>query len=539
MFRHPLFSRVIKMKDREKMADQVREIYEQAVAVFRDGDYAAAMDGVRKIYILQPGCLRGLLLEAYIHRARQAWSSEIHALQQITSFAAQNGVMDISLLATAWSLLGSAWSAVGESTAARKAFLHSVEFEKDEAQRLQEYSNAIFVTNHDSAGDDLNVMRSLYAGYRKLLHNIRPFPVRRYTHKKLRIGYLSADFRLHPVAYFIASLLTGFDRESFVVYCYAANQETDEVTSYFQHHVSVWRDVSQQSHARCAETIWADEIDILVDLAGHTGKNLLPVLAYHPATIQISGIGYMNSTGMESVEYFLGDIFLDGAAKNVFFTEHVLRLPHTHFCYSRLHSFPEAGEAPCRKNGGITLGCFNNFAKVTDDMLVLWNVILQSLDDARLLLKHKMFDSQEGRALALRRLQAAGIPAKKVELQGFSKDYLKSYHAVDIALDTYPYTGGITTFEALYMGVPVVSLYGKRHGTRFGYSLLSNAGIGELAVSSPNDYVERVVALARDKELLGLLHQQLRIMVEQSPLMDQKQYVQDVESLYRMISEER
>ena len=192
---------------------------------------------------------------------------------------------------------------------------------------------------------------------------------------------------------------------------------------------------------------------------------------------------------------------------------------------------------PCLRKGYITFGSFNNFAKVKDGVLLLWGQILERVPEARLLLKHSLFDSEEGRQYAMQRLHRLGLPLTRIDMRGFSVDYLEQYHDIDIALDSTPYQGGLTTCEALYMGVPVVTLIGNRHGARFGYSFLANIGLTELAADSPQAYVSIAVQLCKDRTLLQRLRQTLRIMMQRSPLMDRIQYMQGMETLYKTLNE--
>ena len=506
--------------------------YDAVYEKYRQGEFAQALEGLQRLYTKVPGWLQLSLLEAHIHRKSGAVLSEIRILQEMTE--RKNAMAEeASILAEAWSMLGSAYSSLGCQDEAREAFIASAGWENQLDQRRKEYSNAIFVSNYMET--DLEEMEKLYGAYRKTLQNIKPYRRVFYAHRRLRAGYLSADFRCHPVAYFAAALLEQFDRDQFEVYCYAANEE-DWISRRFQQSVTSWKNVKGSSLRDIAAVIREDEIDILVDLSGHTNGSLLPVLAWQPATVQLSGIGYFNGTGLKNLDGFLSDRYCaqDALAAH-YFTEPLLQLPDTHFCYSLLQNMPDPVKPAFLENGYITFGCFNNFAKLTDAMLGLWLEILHKVPNARLFLKHHLFNHAEGRAFARQRLDLLGFPLDRIDFQSYTADYLSEYHKVDIALDTYPYTGGLTTFEALYMGVPVISLYGKRHGSRFGYSILQNAGIGELAVDKGELYVTKAVALAKDHSLLILLHKNLRHMVTASPLMDAEGYTKAVEDLYQKL----
>ena len=274
-----------------------------------------------------------------------------------------------------------------------------------------------------------------------------------------------------------------------------------------------------------------------MELGVHTKNNRLPILAYRPAAIQICGIGDVRSSGLSCVDYFLSDVYCAGNERPVQedFTEHVIHLPHTHFCFTPPDNLPPIEPPPCLARGFVTFGSFNNASKLTDETLSLWNSILRRLPTSRLILKHKLFGYVEGASYTKNRLTKLGFDLTRVELRGFSDNYLNEYNDVDIALDAYPYTGGLTTFEALSMGVPVVTRYGARHGTRFGLSILQNIGLGELAVSTKEKYIETSVALATETDLLISLRKKLRGFIANSPLSSGAQYAADVESSYENV----
>ena len=358
--------------------------------------------------------------------------------------------------------------------------------------------------------------------------------------RKLRIGYISPDFRLHAAAYFFMPLVRDFDAASFEVTCYARGKR-DRVTSLFRQKGVRWKDISRLSARDAARLIERDGIDILVDLAGHTQGSGLPVLARRPAPVQLTAIGYMATTGLRAVDYFLSDIYCspwDMGARG--FSEKVLRMPHSHLCYAPvLRDMPKSGgEAPFVRNGCITFGSFNNFTKVSDDMLALWRGVLERMKGARLVVKSKICSIAAGRKIVKERLQRFGIPLAQVELRPYSPDYLEQYADIDIALDTFPYTGGVTTCEALYMGVPVITKAGGTHGSRFSTSILENAGLSQLVARGDMEYVRKAVELADSPDILRRLHRDLRAHVEASPLMDAKGYMKDLEDIYREIAED-
>ena len=274
---------------------------------------------------------------------------------------------------------------------------------------------------------------------------------------------------------------------------------------------------------QAAELIRNDEIDILFDLSGHTANNRLRVAAYRPASVQISGVGYMNSTGLDAMDYFLSDVYCAGKS-SPYFTEKLILLPQSHICYEPPSNLEPVAEPPCIKNRFVTFGSFNQFGKVTDSILRAWKKILDAVPNSRLILKHKIFNRSDGKVFVGERLKYFGFDIARIELRPYTDNHLLEYADIDIALDTFPYTGGVTTCEALYMGVPVVSLYGDRHGTRFGLSILTNVGLEELAVDNIDAYIKRTIELAGDWDLLRILRKNLRGMMKNSPLMDSTNY---------------
>ncbi|MBQ7630017.1 MAG: hypothetical protein IJS81_07375, partial [Selenomonadaceae bacterium] len=381
--------------------------------------------------------------------------------------------------------------------------------------------------------------RALYDEYKKYFAEIKPYPKKFYNHEKIRVGFMSADFKNHTVMTWSWALLTKLDKNFFRIYCYSNVDTPNKVTNYLSSMVDGWRDIHDLTDEEVAKIIRDDEIDILFDLSGHTAGTRLSVAAYRPASVQISGIGYMNSTGLDAIDYFLSDVYCAGNSEK-YFTEKLLILPHSHICYEAPTKYEPAANPPCLKNNFVTFGSFNRFIKMTDSTLTVWKKIMDSVPDSRLILKQNTYNTVKDKNFVGNRLSSFGFDLSRVEMRPYSSDWLLQYADVDIALDTFPYTGGVTTCEALYMGIPVISLYGDRHGTRFGLSILSNVGLNELAVDSYDEYIKRAVALAGDWELLKILRKNLRIMMKKSPLTDAEGYVREVEKAFaKILSDER
>ena len=375
-------------------------------------------------------------------------------------------------------------------------------------------------------------------GYGTLFADVRPYTHRgRRKKDKIRIGYISGDFRQHVMQYFVWPFLAGYDADTFEVYVYSLGK-SDQYTDFFKTLVTRWRDLSEHAQdMECiAREIHADEVDILFDLAGHTARSGIAALAWKPAPIQLSGLGYMATTGLPAVDYFVTDHFCDpaGSGSEALYVEKLLRLT-SQFCYNGYTNLPASTGTPARGRGHIQLASFNQYQKFYDPMLRAWQEIMERVPQSRLLLKNNAYASPGVVQSAYERLQRLGFDMSRVQFECATKDYMWRYLDVDIALDTFPWPGGGTTCDALYMGVPVVSYYTERHSTRFTYSLLANIGLSDLASTSLADYVETAVALAGNLDLLDALHRELRDRMKASPVMDQERYIREMEECYRAI----
>lgn len=355
-----------------------------------------------------------------------------------------------------------------------------------------------------------------------------------FQHRKIRVAYISGDFINSVNITYVIQLLGAYDRSVFEVHCYALNDYEDGVTEQLKGLVDRWHDVHDMDAESIAKNIYGDEIDILVDVSLHAGKSrTLTVVAYKPAPIIVGGIGYMSTSGMDAVDYFLTDIYCDPDGMNdEHFTESLLRLPYTHFCYTpHEHSLKYHVNTDVHEN--ITFGSLNTFYKLSDETLIAWRNILTKVPESRLILQS--YTSPLIGEKLKERMKAMDFDMERIEIRAASSEYMSTYNDIDIALDSYPYTGGGTTFDALYMGVPVISRYGTRHGSRFGYSILNNLGLSDLAVDNWQDYENIAVDLARNTDVVEALHKGLRQMMQKSSLMNAGLYVKSVENVYKEI----
>lgn len=517
-----------------------------AEAALYTGDHEEAHALLDEILRKKPQHLRGRLVAAGLAAVEFRLDEEIPELNKLVNELERKlwaltpdepyYKIVIYLLQKARAWLADAYYLAAEPDKAAALMLaHSKNGATDEEKALS-YSKFLFMRNYRELGALEG--KELAEKYGPML-NVTPYlhdNAQKLPGKKLRIGYLSPDFRQHAVANFVAPLLKNFDGSRFSVYAYSTGQR-DEVTKRLMASPVTWRDLRGRSPRTAARLIAEDQIDILVDLSGHSNNNCLPIMALRPAPVQVAGIGYMNTTGLPTIDYFLSDEVCLPAGEQAAqgFTEKILRLPHSHLCYvpGAVREIPPAGtEAPCLKNGFVTFGSFNNLAKVTDETLLLWRGILDQVHSSKLVLKGKICSIDSGRAILRDRLKRLSFDLARVEMRPYSPDYMEQYRDIDIALDTMPYNGGLTTCEALFMGVPVVSIRGRRHGSRFGASILVNAGVKELVVENDINYVRRAVQLGNSPELIGAYHSGLRANLLKSPLMDVKNYMRELESGY-------
>ncbi len=355
--------------------------------------------------------------------------------------------------------------------------------------------------------------------------------------RRLRIGYLSPDFRTHSVAYFIEPVLSAHNKSEFEIFCYSDVTAPDLVTGRIRCLADHWREIARLADEHIAEVIRNDAIDILVDLTGHTERNRLLVFARKPAPVQVTWIGYPSTTGLKSIDYKIVDRYTDPLGETErYYTERLVRMPHCFLCYLPERPAPQIEEPPVVRNGYITFGSFNNLAKVSDEILRTWAEILTSVPGSRLILKSKGIASGSACARVLGILREHGVSDDRVELHAAmptTAQHLGLYNRVDIALDTFPYHGTTTTCEALWMGVPVVTRAGTAHASRVGESLLTNVGLTDLIARDYAEYREIARRIANDSERLRILRKGLRDMVALSPLTDAKKFTAQLEKEYR------
>ncbi|HEV8000304.1 MAG TPA: tetratricopeptide repeat protein [Planctomycetaceae bacterium] len=353
--------------------------------------------------------------------------------------------------------------------------------------------------------------------------------------RRLRIGYLGADFREHCQSLFTIPLLSHHDRERFEIVCYANVPQSDSVTRRIMQYADRWRVTAGRSDQEAADQVRADQIDILVDLTMHMSNGRPLVLARKPAPVQVAYLAYPGTTGLSAIDYRLTDPYLDPLGESDYdYAERSLRLPETFWCYDPQSDVPLPGPLPAIDAGYITFGCLNNFSKVNVTTLDLWTGVLRAVSDSRLLLLSPRGATRAG---VLERFGRAGIDASRIEFVEYRPrpQYLELYRRIDLGLDTIPYNGHTTSLDSLWMGVPVVTRVGRTVVGRAGWSQLSNLDLTELVAWSDENFVSLATGLARDLPRLTRLRATLRDRMQRSPLMDAARFARHVESAYRCI----
>ena len=348
----------------------------------------------------------------------------------------------------------------------------------------------------------------------------------------LRIGLLSADLRHHPVGFFLENMLAHLDPSKIQLIAYPTVAEEDALTQRIKPYFAHWHSLVGLSNRQCAQKVYADAPHILIDLGGLNANNRLPVFAWKPAPVQVNWLGYWASTGLAAVDYILGDPYSIPAQDCTHFCERPWRLPATRLCFTPPQEAVSCAELPASTNGYITFGCFNNPSKMNDAVVVLWAQILQRVPNSRLTLKAKLFEDASVVAAISERFAAQGIAAQRLNLLGASPraEYLAAFNDIDIALDPFPYTGGTTSVEGLWMGVPLLTRRGDRLVARQGESILHNIGLVDWIADDDDEYVERAVAHAADLQRLAQLRSELRARLLASPLCDAESFARHFEA---------
>ena len=373
--------------------------------------------------------------------------------------------------------------------------------------------------------------------YRKILHANPPSPTR-----KLNIGYISPDFREHSIYYFITPLLRAHDRSQYEIFCYSDVSQPDWATAEIKALADHWRDIAHSPDEAVALTIERDGIDLLIDLAGHMTDNRLRVFAQKPAPVQMSWLGYPGTTGLPTIDYRLIDSITDpeGEADRCH-SEKLIRLPGCFLCYQPPDETLEPGPPPFDRSGIFTFGSFNTPEKINQTRLTVWSTILQQLPNSRLLLKGKHLNDHAVQGSFLDSFTSRGLDAARICFSPHlpsRKEHLALYNDIDLCLDPFPYNGTTTTLEALWMGVPVLTMLGERHASRVSASILQALGRPDLVTVTPQAYIDAAIRAGSTPVALGRQRSTLRRQLLASPLCDARLFAKRMEYVYRQAWQE-
>ncbi len=442
--------------------------------------------------------------------------------------------------AEAWEGMAVLKRDAGDAEGAVACFRKALELKPDS---MRAASGLLLTLNYLPDADPLEVYREHRAWARRFADPLAPRGARYLSQpsqdRPLHVAYLSPDFKRHPVMSFLRGVLEAHDRERFRISCYASVLRPDQITAELRALGDGWRDISQRPDEEVARMIRADGVDILVELAGHTPNHRLLVTARKPAPVQVTWLGYPNTTGLRTIDYRLSDALADppGMTDHLH-SERLWRLPGGFSCWRPPVAAPEAGPLPASARGRITFGSFNYLGKITPRVVEVWAEILRRVAGSRLMLKCSGLEDRELRERTAARFRRWGVSAERLELLSLVPDeagHYGLYRQLDIALDPFPYNGTTTTCDALWMGVPVVTLAGRTHAARVGVTLLAQAGLEELIASDEEGYVRTAVELAGDLERLGSLRQQLRERLRRSALLDAAGFTRRLEEAYRQM----
>jgi len=494
------------------MPDEAAEQFRRALAInpdcfqahlnfaellHKDGDSQAAIAHLHKTLALQPNYSEAWNNLAGLHKELGDWDEAVRCYRRALELQPDFAWAHSNLL------LGMQYQ---DAITERELF--------EESRRYQKAHAAAMIEPHDNDPD---------------------------PERRLRIGYVSPDFRAHVVSWFLGPLFRAHDKRTVELFGYADVIKPDGVTDRLRSCCDHWRASDTLSDEDLARRIRADRIDVLIELTGHTARNRLPMLALKPAPVQISWLGYPGTTGLDAIDYRLTDAVADpeGDADR-WHSETLIRLPGGFHCFHPPPGLPDVavGPLPAAATGQVTFGSFNNLNKVNETTIRLWAGVLRRVPDALLLIKARALADPSQRDRLLQRFQHDGVAAERLKPMGHLPDLAQNlalYNAVDIALDTFPYCGTTTTCDALWMGVPLVTLSGHRHAARVGASLLTHVGLPELVAADAAEFADIAAALATDRDRLAILRAGLRQRFQTSPLYDAKGFAAKIEQTYRTL----
>ena len=440
--------------------------------------------------------------------------------------------------AEAHSNLGNVLKDLGQLDSAVTLYLRALEIKPD---LTEAHSNLLLIHNYRLDQPAVTLLAEARRYGEQVARKAHPFSSWRNvpdTSKRLRIGLVSGDLHSHPVGFFLESVLSTLISKTsgqIEIFAYSGHSKNDVITERIKASCQTWYCAARLSDEALARRIHDDNIDILIDLSGHTAHNRLPMFAWKPAPVQVSWLGYFATTGVAEIDYLIADPWTLPETEEAYFTEKIWRLPETRLCFTPPDKDVEVTSLPALTNGYVTFGCFNNLAKMNENVVALWARVLAAVPNSRLFLKAKQLKDDTVRQHTIERFAAHGIDADRLILERSESrtKYLTSYQRVDITLDPFPYPGGTTSVESLWMGVPVLTLAGERFLSRQGVGILMNTGLPQWIATDQDDYVSRAVAHAGDLQRLAALRSGLRQQLLASPITNAPRFARHFEAALR------
>ena len=438
-------------------------------------------------------------------------------------------------LAQAHYNLGNAMKDVGQLDQAMDCYRRAIQLNPN---LLEAYDCLAYVCNFQAHDDPKIIFNECLRWSQRfeqpLAAKIRAHPNDRSVERRLRIGYVSADFKSHPIGRFMAPVFASHDHAQFEIFAYSAVQSTDETTDELKGHADAWREIESISDDDAADLIRRDQIDILVDLSMHMADNRLPIFAQKPAPVQATYLAYAGTTGLRTIDYRLTDPYIDPpGSSDEFYTEKSIRLATSYWCYAP--PLPDSPTVSVRPDSNtVIFGCLNNFCKVTTQTFQTWARVMQSVPNSRLII-YAISGSHRDRTRDF--FNTLAIDPSRIEFVDSQpmREYLQTYNRIDISLDPFPYVGGTTTCDSLWMGVPVVTFSGRTAISRGGVSILSNIGLPEFIARTPDQYIQIAVDLAGNPSRRAELRRTMRDRMQSSRLMNASAFVADLENAYRQM----
>jgi len=403
------------------------------------------------------------------------------------------------------------------------------------------YQNYLFCLNF-SRYFDLNLYLKLAKKFKQSLpkidlDKIRQFPKIIKTDKKIRIGFVSGDYGNHPVSYYLLNTINHISDEKFKLIAYSNSNRMDEITLELKKRFNIWRKINHLNDTEVINLVKKDSVDILFDLSGHTAKNRLSIFVNKPAPVQVTWCGYNASTGLKEIDYIIGDPYVVPLSDQKYFTEKIFQLPNTFQCIS-INDDIKIDQSSYQDKKNVIFGSFNNLSKINDNVIDVWSEILKRVENSKLFLKAKQLDNLKMVENIRKKFQKNGINAEKIITEGRSKtreEMLKKYNQIDIALDPFPYSGVTTSFESVWMGVPLLTIKGNNFYSRIGVSINKNLGMDDWIANNEKDYISKAISKASNLEKLFQIKKELRNKFLKSPLSNTKKYAKHFENFLNLI----